>query len=120
VGTAPCQGPTLVTESMPAGLTLVNASVPGGSCVLSSGGCTYPPAIPVNGAAVFTYVFKVNAQPGASFENCVGLQNPGDKNPSNDAACVPLKVGVNTAADIGTGKDVRGGSLTGLLPGASD
>ncbi len=120
VGTLPCHGPTLVTESMPAGLTLGSASVSGGSCVLSSGACTYPPGIPVNGTVMFTYVFKVTAQPGASFENCVGLQNAEDKNPANNGTCIPLTVGGTGAPNTLTAKNARGGSLPGLLLGACD
>jgi uncharacterized repeat protein (TIGR01451 family) len=92
VGAGPCHGPTKVAESMPAGLTLVSATVPGGSCVLSTGVCNYAPAIPAGGSVVFTYVFNVTAQPGASFENCAKLKNSEDTNPTNNGMCVPLTV----------------------------
>jgi uncharacterized repeat protein (TIGR01451 family) len=115
VGTAPCHGPTQVAESMPAGLTLGSASVPGGSCVVASGVCTYPPAILVNGTVVFTYIFKVTAQPGAIFENCARLQNSEDKNPANDGTCVPLTVSNAKLSDFRTLRKMPCGSLAGLL-----
>ncbi|MDX6500367.1 MAG: hypothetical protein QOG23_3627 [Blastocatellia bacterium] len=90
IGAGPCHGPTQVTESMPTGLTLVSATVPGGICVLSTGVCNYAPAIPAGGSVVFTYVFKVTAQPGATLENCAKLKNSEDTNPTNDGTCVPL------------------------------
>jgi hypothetical protein len=78
---------------MPSGMTLGAASVSGGSCVVASGLCTYPPAIPVNGSVVFTYIFKVSAQPGAIFENCATLNNSEDQNPANNSVCVKQTVG---------------------------
>jgi uncharacterized repeat protein (TIGR01451 family)/fimbrial isopeptide formation D2 family protein len=92
VGTGPCHGPTQVTESLPSGLTLVSASVPGGSCVLLTGVCNYAPAIPPGGSVVFTYVFNVTAQPGTVIKNCATLKNASDSNQANDKACVPVKV----------------------------
>jgi uncharacterized repeat protein (TIGR01451 family)/fimbrial isopeptide formation D2 family protein len=92
VGSGPCHGPTSVTESNPPGLLLASANVAGGSCVLGTGTCNYPPVIPVGVTIVFTYVFNVNAQPGAVFENCASLKNSEDKNPANNGICVPVKV----------------------------
>jgi uncharacterized repeat protein (TIGR01451 family) len=92
VGTGPCHGPTQVAESMPPALTLVSASVPGGSCVVATGVCSYLPGIPAGGSVVFTYVFNVTAQPGTSFENCAKLKNSEDQNPANNGTCVPLTV----------------------------
>jgi len=92
VGAGPCHGPTQMAESMPAGLTLISATVPGGSCVLATGVCNYAPAIPAGGFVVFTYVFNVTAQPGTSFENCAKLKNSEDTNPTNNGTCVPLTV----------------------------
>jgi uncharacterized repeat protein (TIGR01451 family) len=115
VGTAPCHGPTQVTESMPGGLTLGSASVPGGSCVVATGVCTYPPAILVNQTVVFTYIFKVNSQPGAIIENCATLKNSEDQNQTNDKDCVKLTVGGGKLPELTTIKKVRCGSLAGLL-----
>ncbi|HKO99586.1 MAG TPA: SdrD B-like domain-containing protein [Pyrinomonadaceae bacterium] len=109
LGTGPCHGPTQVTESMPAGLTLVSASVPGGSCVLSTGVCNYAPGIPAGGSVVFTYVFNVTAQPGTNFENCASLKNSEDQNPQNDGACVPLKVSGDKLPDLTIKKTVQCG-----------
>jgi hypothetical protein len=97
VGSGPCHGPTSVTESNPPGLLLASANVAGGSCVLGTGTCNYPPVIPVGVTIVFTYVFNVNAQPGAVFENCASLKNSEDKNPANNGICVPVKVNSKTA-----------------------
>jgi len=109
VGAGPCHGPTQVAESMPAGLTLVSASVPGGNCVVSSGVCTYPPAILAGGSVVFTYVFNVTAPPGASFENCAKLKNSEDTNPTNNGTCVPVTVGGAMLPDLTIQKKVQCG-----------
>jgi len=85
-GPVPCQAPTQVTDVPTAGLTLVSATVPGGSCVVSSGICTYPGVIPTSGI-VFTYNFNLTAPPGTLLGNCAVLNNPGDTNPSNNKAC---------------------------------
>ena len=92
VGTAPCHGPTKVVESNIPGLTLITASVLSGTCVLSTGVCTYPPGIPAGGTVVFTYVFQVNAQPGALMENCARLLPTEDTDPTNNSVCIPLQV----------------------------
>jgi uncharacterized repeat protein (TIGR01451 family) len=107
VGTAPCHGPTQVAESMPAGLTLVSATVPGGSCVLSTGVCNYAPVIPAGGSVVFTYVFNVTAQPGASFENCAKLKNSEDQNQANNGTCIPLTVSDSKLPDLTIKKAVQ-------------
>jgi uncharacterized repeat protein (TIGR01451 family)/fimbrial isopeptide formation D2 family protein len=109
VGTAPCHGPTQVAESMPAGLTPISATVPGGSCVLSTGICNYAPAILAGGSVVFTYVFNVTAQPGTSFENCAKLKNSEDTNPTNNSTCVPLTVSDAKLPDLTIKKTVQCG-----------
>jgi hypothetical protein len=91
VGSGPCHGPTQVTDA-PTGFTLISASVSSGSCVLSTGVCTYPPPIPAGAPVLFTYVFQVNAQPGAVIENCATLKNSEDTNPMNDKKCISLDV----------------------------
>lgn len=106
VGTAPCHGPTQVADSMPPGLTLLSASVPGGICVVATGVCTYPPGISVGQTVVFTYVFNVTAQPGTSFENCAKVKNSEDQNSSNNGICVPIKVS-STKADLTMKKGVQ-------------
>jgi uncharacterized repeat protein (TIGR01451 family) len=100
IGAGPCHGPTQVTESMPTGLTLVSATVPGGICVLSTGVCNYAPAIPAGGSVVFTYIFKVTAQPGATLENCAKLKNSEDTNSANDSKCIPLTVTGTKSPDL--------------------
>lgn len=109
LGTGPCHGPTQVAESMPAGLTLVSATVPGGSCVLSTGVCNYAPAIPAGGSVVFTYVFNVTAQPGTKFENCAKLKNSEDQNSTNNGTCVPLTVSDIKLPDLTIQKKVQCG-----------
>jgi hypothetical protein len=91
VGSGPCHGPTQVTDA-PTGFTLISASVSSGSCVLATGVCTYPPPIPAGASVLFTYVFQVNAQPGAVIENCATLKNSEDTNPMNDKKCISLDV----------------------------
>lgn len=98
VGTGPCHGPTYVSESMPSQMSLVSASVPSGSCNLTTGLCTYPPYIPAGGTVVFKYVFKVNAQPGTTFKNCASVKNAEDTNGANNQDCVELKTVGNSAA----------------------
>jgi len=112
IGAGPCHGPTQVTESMPTGLTLVSATVVGGSCVLSTGVCNYAPAIPAGGSVVFIYVFNVTAQPGKSFENCAKLKNSEDTNPANNGACVPLTVSDSKLPDLTIQKKVQCGGPT--------
>jgi uncharacterized repeat protein (TIGR01451 family)/fimbrial isopeptide formation D2 family protein len=109
LGTGPCHGPTKVAESMPVGLTLVSASVPGGSCVVATGVCTYAPGIPAGGSVVFTYVFNVAAQPGAKLENCATLKNSEDQNPTNNSTCVPLTVSGSKLPDLIMQKKVQCG-----------
>jgi uncharacterized repeat protein (TIGR01451 family) len=92
LGTTPCHGPTKVVESTPPGLTPISASVTGGGCVLGTGVCTYPPAISAGASVVFSYVFQVNAQPGANIENCARLIPTEDTDPTNNNVCIPLTV----------------------------
>ncbi|MDX6446522.1 MAG: hypothetical protein QOH71_3596 [Blastocatellia bacterium] len=107
VGAGPCHGPTKVAESMPAGLTLVSATVPGGSCVLSTGVCNYAPAIPAGGSVVFTYVFNVTAQPGTVIKNCETLKNASDSNPANNKACIEEKVERGESGSLAVTKTVK-------------
>lgn len=92
VGPGPCAGPTVVTDSPPPGLTPVSASVTGGSCVVGTGVCTYPPAIPVGGSVTFVYLYNVSAQGGTVVENCAHLETSADTNPGNNKACIKLDV----------------------------
>lgn len=92
VGSGPCHGPTTVTESTPPGLAPISAVVSGGSCVVATGVCTYPPAIPAGSSVLFTYVFQVNTQPGAIIENCARLINSEDTDSTNNGKCIPLTV----------------------------
>jgi uncharacterized repeat protein (TIGR01451 family) len=106
VGTGPCQGPTLVTDTPPTGLTPVSASVTGGTCVLASGVCTYSPAIAVGASVMFVYVYNVTAQPGTVVANCASLETPGDLNPANNKACIKLDVIKSKLPDLTIQKSV--------------
>lgn len=90
VGTAPCPGPTTVTETVPTGLTLVSAGGPGWTCVGPV--CTYPLPIPVNGSVSVTYTFNVTAPPGTAIQNCATVSNPNDPNAANNRDCVTTPV----------------------------
>lgn len=91
VGTAPCPGPTTVTETVPAGLTLVSASGPGWLCIGNV--CTYLSPIPVNGSVSVTYTFNVTAPPGTAIQNCASVSNQNDPNVANNRDCVTTLVG---------------------------
>jgi uncharacterized repeat protein (TIGR01451 family) len=106
VGTGQCQGPTVVTDTPPAGLTPVSASVTGGTCVVGSGVCTYPPAIPVGASVVFVYIYNVSAQPGTVVANCASLETSGDLNPANNKACIKLDVIGSKLPDLTIQKSV--------------
>ncbi|MCX7751097.1 MAG: DUF11 domain-containing protein, partial [Candidatus Bipolaricaulota bacterium] len=56
VGTAPCPGPTTVTDSGAAGLSFVSASGSGWICIGQT--CTYPGTIPVGGTVTVTYTYN--------------------------------------------------------------
>lgn len=107
VGSGPCHGPTQVAESMPPAMTLISANVPGGSCVVATGVCTYAPGIPAGGSVVFTYVFNVTAQPGTSFENCAKVKNSEDQNQLNNGICIPLNVSGVKLPDLTIKKQVN-------------
>ncbi len=91
VGSAPCPGPTSVTETVPAGLNLVSASGSGWLCLGAT--CIYPLPIPPGGSASLTLVFQVTAPAGTVLENCASLTNASDANIQNNRACAKIEVG---------------------------
>ena len=94
VGTAPCAGPTTLTETIPTGLSLVSVSGTGWTCLAILGNviCTYPGTIPAGGSTSITLVFTVNARPGTRIENCATLSNANDTNPANNRDCAVITV----------------------------
>ena len=91
VGTGPCKGPTQVSESLPAGLSLVSAVGSGWTC--SGGNCTYNAFLNPGASASITFNFIVDAKPGTGIQNCAKLGNDSDTNPANNQACAEVSVG---------------------------
>jgi len=94
VGTAPCAGPTTLTETIPTGLSLVSVSGTGWTCLAILGNviCTYPGTIPAGGSTSITLVFTVTAKHGTRIENCATLSNANDTNPANNRDCAVITV----------------------------
>ncbi len=97
MGTAACPGPTTVTETVPAGLSLVSASGLGWLCIGNV--CTYLLPIPAGGSASVTFTFNVTAPAGTVIENCATVANPNDTNQANNRACATVQV---TGRPVGT------------------
>ena len=96
VATERADGPTVVTDSLPAGVTFVSAGGTGWSCdasALPQVACTYAGVIPgLTTAPPISLV--VHAPDGAPevVVNGATVANAGDTNPANDAAFDPTRI----------------------------
>ena len=88
VGTRPTTGTTTVTDTLPDGLTYVNASGSGWSCGATGQDvtCTRAAAIPAGGATPDISVqVTVDADAPADVDNTATVSTPGDRNAANDS-----------------------------------
>ena len=96
-------GPTTLTDTVPANMTFVSATIPDGwNCMLpapgSSGGtisCTYPTNMPDGSAFYFTFVFHVapGTPNGTQITNTASITNEADNNENNDSSMKMVTVG---------------------------
>jgi uncharacterized repeat protein (TIGR01451 family) len=102
LSSAPSTGVTTVTDTLPTGLTYVNATGTGWTCgaagqVLT---CTQPPGFPSGGSIPITLTVDVLAAALPSVTNRVYISSPGDVNAPNNSATVTTPVTNPSGVDL--------------------